>query len=84
MFPFISINLQKVFLPKEYDALSRKNDIALLELETAIVFDAEVCKNIKPARLWEHDSSDKEEKAMIVIGFGRNGTKGWMKICYKP
>lgn len=71
--------LQRIFLPTDYDASTLTNDIALLELETKIIFDRKMCKNVKPAELWEHDLSAKEGDRLILIGLARTGTKGSMK-----
>lgn len=67
---------QKIYLPKEYDPLSHDNDIALLELETKIKFDASMCKDVKPAKLYKPRLNDLESKEMILTFFSLRKAEG--------
>lgn len=62
-------------MPREYSVISKRFDLALLELETPVSFTKELCKSINPACLYSPpENGITEEKNLTVIGFGINSS----------
>lgn len=66
---------QTIFLPGEYTASSKYNDIALFELETPVNFTLELCKSIKPACLYSPPDNSTEDNEFKIIGFGNKNIR---------
>ncbi|XP_026742366.1 serine protease lint, partial [Trichoplusia ni] len=62
----VSRNVRKVIVHRQYDAATFENDLALLELDTPIKFDAHIVPICMPA-----DDSDFTGRVATVTGWGR-------------
>lgn len=56
-------------MPDEYRSNRKEHDLALLELETPVIFNNKTCANIRPACLYQPDG--RALPSLTIIGFGR-------------